>query len=260
MLCVCGFFLHKSNKFLILRYDRKSAGTLSGALSEIQPSESFKKSEKQKLGEEFRGEPQTTQKDTVISDEDKVSVETEPGAGKCQIFYKIPHELEVEYFAVTGHEGEKKNILNEVHEKVTDNFPLFQVTLPGAPREPVPAISSDKQADIPNTLLYGEAPLYKGGKILRNEIFGNNHSIEIEIPATPDDVFEFYKAAMTAKGWARGMSMKEKERGLLFFSKGDQELVFRIIKFRQNTRVTINMVDRERFNMRQNSIMGPYTQ
>jgi len=171
--------------------------------------------------------------------------------------WPIPADLESDYHAVTGEKGEGKIDMGQFANEIQTDKPRFKVILPGAAQTPESPNEVYSRNEMPDTLLNGEAPLYKGGRIIRNEIFGENHSLELVIPATPEEIFEYYKTSMTAKGWLMGISMKEKESALLFFSKGEEELVFRIEKRGKESRVTINMVGKEDFQPSQHGYGEP---
>jgi hypothetical protein len=215
--------------------------------SETLPSESDQLLETAEVPEDIPGESLENQTESELSDPDKGVEVTERPEDIREALWAIPPELEADYEAVTGGGGEAWIYQRQFDNEGQNWEPRFHVTLPGAPRTPLVLYDPLKKAEMPDTLLNGEAPMYEGGKILRNEIFGTNHSIEIEVPATPEEIFNYYKAIMTAKGWQNGMSMREKEGGFLFFSKPEQELVFRIAGRGQCSRVIINMVGKQNY-------------
>ena len=196
---------------------------------------------------EASSETQTTAAEISLPEEQTDAVE--PIEDIREERWPIPADLEAEYQAVTGENTVGNLDVEKFDIQEQAEKPPFEVFLPGADNAPGAPYSPDDQ---PDTLLNGEAPLYEGGEIVRNEVFGNNYSIEIIVPATPEEIFDYYKAEMTAKGWLGGISMKQKERGLLFFSKEEKELVFRIEKKGQGSMVTINLVGKENFRSRRN--------
>ena len=196
------------------------------------------------LVEDTEEGPQIFQNDSAMTEQGRTVTDPDSKTAGGEASYQVPHELEAGYFEVLGNYDGVGDAMKLTEEETADAPPFFGITLPGAPTVQIPPNELHHEME---SLLGGEAPLYQGGKIVRYEIFGHNHSIEILVPATPDEVFEFYQSEMKLNGWERGMSMKEKERGLIFFSKKDRELVFRIDSIGQKTRVSINMVGNESF-------------
>ena len=56
------------------------------------------------------------------------------------------------------------------------------------------------------------------------------------------ELVDFYKQAMTAKGWAAGMSMVQGPKGMLMLKKSNRQLVFKIKGKGDAARVDITMI------------------
>ena len=105
------------------------------------------------------------------------------------------------------------------------------VTPPAAAVEPPPSNA---------TVLKGEAPLMAGAKVVKETDMGNISRADIEVPASPQDVVDFYKQAMTARGWQAGMTMVQGPMGVLQLSKGNRQITVRAAG--EETKSIVNIV------------------
>lgn len=49
-------------------------------------------------------------------------------------------------------------------------------------------------------IINGEVPLMEGAKVLKTMTYGPNTKVDLAVPATPEEVVNFYKQTMAAKG------------------------------------------------------------
>jgi Ca-activated chloride channel homolog len=95
-----------------------------------------------------------------------------------------------------------------------------------------------------DTVMNGEAPLYPGAKVLNDKTYGKNTKAELEVPATPEDIINFYKQAMTAKGWQPGMSMVQGNKGVLMLTKPGGQMVISATGQGQKSKVTMALINK----------------
>ena len=79
----------------------------------------------------------------------------------------------------------------------------------------VPSSGSDEQNTGGDTIMNGEVPLMEGAKVLKTKTYGPSAKVELEVQATPEEIINFYKQAMTAKEWQPGMAMVQGNIGIL---------------------------------------------
>ncbi len=84
---------------------------------------------------------------------------------------------------------------------------------------------AEKADDLP--FMNGEVPLYNGARVVKTKSFGANIMAELEATATPAEVVEFYKQAMSVEGWEPGMVMVQGTQGVLILKKTGRQLVIR---------------------------------
>ena len=97
----------------------------------------------------------------------------------------------------------------------------------GAGKQTAPksaASGADKPTASTGTIFNGEVPLYKGARVVKEKAMGANSQVDLEVPASPEEVVNFYKQAMTAKGWQSGMAMVQGPMGVLQLKK-DRSLI-----------------------------------
>lgn len=78
-----------------------------------------------------------------------------------------------------------------------------------------PSSGSDEQNTGGDTIMNGEVPLMEGAKVLKTKTYGPSAKVELEVQATPEEIINFYKQAMTAKEWQPGMAMVQGNIGIL---------------------------------------------
>ncbi len=93
-----------------------------------------------------------------------------------------------------------------------------------------------------DTILNGEVPLMQGTKILKKTVMGPSGRYDLEIPATPEEIINFYKKAMTAKGWQAGIAMTQGPMGVLQLAKGKSQITLRATGSGQKSTVYIGLI------------------
>lgn len=79
----------------------------------------------------------------------------------------------------------------------------------------------------------------KGAKVIKEKAVGPNSRVDFEVAASPQEVVDFYKQAMTAKGWQLGMSIVQGPMGLIQLSKGTSQITLKATGDGQKS--TVNM-------------------
>ena len=67
-----------------------------------------------------------------------------------------------------------------------------------------------------------------GTKVLNEKTFGANSQVDMEVPSTPEEIVNFYKQAMTAKGWQAGMALTQGPMGMLQLVKGTSQIILKV--------------------------------
>ena len=99
---------------------------------------------------------------------------------------------------------------------------------PASTKKPVAQSSAGtKPAASGDTILNGQVPLMAGTKVLKEKTFGANSQVDMEVPSTPEEIVNFYKQAMTAKGWQAGMAMTQGSMGVLQLAKGTSQIMIK---------------------------------
>ncbi|WP_319406573.1 hypothetical protein [uncultured Desulfosarcina sp.] len=98
-----------------------------------------------------------------------------------------------------------------------------------------PTASSD-------TILDGEVPLYKGARVLKSSSAGAYSQARLQAEATPQDIVDFYKNAMSAKGWEPGMAMVQGNKGVLMFKQSNRQLVFKVKGQGNASRIDVTII------------------
>jgi hypothetical protein len=91
-----------------------------------------------------------------------------------------------------------------------------------------------------DTIFNGEVPLMQGAKVLKKMSHGATSRVDLEVPADPEAVVNFYKQAMSAKGWQPGMAMVQGPMGVLQLNKGGSQMTLKVKGDGQKSKV--NMV------------------
>jgi Ca-activated chloride channel family protein len=113
--------------------------------------------------------------------------------------------------------------------------PATAAALPGPPGSGERTVGGD-------TVMGGEVPLYKGAKVLKEETYGPNAKVELEVPAAPEEIINFYKEAMTAKGWQPGMARVQGSKGALMLNKPRKQMVISVRGQGHTSRVSLGLV------------------
>ena len=96
-----------------------------------------------------------------------------------------------------------------------------------------------KRTASSGTILNGEVPLYKGARVVKTKSYGANSTAELQVDATPQELVDFYKQAMSAKGWKASMAMVQGNVGILQLKKNGGQLVFKVKGQGQTTKVSM---------------------
>ncbi|MBT8490213.1 MAG: hypothetical protein KJN62_04120, partial [Deltaproteobacteria bacterium] len=89
-----------------------------------------------------------------------------------------------------------------------------------------PALSVMREEAVVNgMILNGAVPIMDGMKVLKQMLVGTSGQANLEVSAGPEAVINFYKKAMTAKGWKPGMTMIRGSMGVLQLKKGKSQFM-----------------------------------
>ena len=108
-------------------------------------------------------------------------------------------------------------------------------------KAPPPAV---KEAAPDSKLLGGEIPFMEGARVLKETAAGSSGRVDMEIPASPEEIISFYKEALTAKGWQAGMTMIQGPVGMLQLVKGKSQIMVRVKGDGQKTVVNLAVIMR----------------
>jgi len=89
------------------------------------------------------------------------------------------------------------------------------------------ASGAGEQTASSGMIFNGEVPLYKGARVIKTKSFGGNATAELQATATPQELVDFYKQAMTTKGWQAGMAMVQGNIGVLQLKKAGVQLMIK---------------------------------
>jgi hypothetical protein len=153
----------------------------------------------------------------------------------------VPGNKQVGWATVWVHKGSFKVKL--------DQSPGVKAAVATPKKKPSTAVTLDKgkaasagtteKTAASGTIFKGEAPLMAGAKVLKEKTFGTNSRIDMEVPASPEEIVNFYKQAMTAKGWQPGMAMVQGPTGVLQLMKGRSQIMLKATGGGQKS--TVNM-------------------
>lgn len=99
--------------------------------------------------------------------------------------------------------------------------PETKKTMASAPAAPKPKCSG-------GSIFKGEVPLYNGARVLKSKSTGAYSKAQLQADATTQEIVDFYKAAMTPKGWVPAMAMVQGNQGVLMFKKSNRQLVLKV--------------------------------
>jgi outer membrane lipoprotein-sorting protein len=115
----------------------------------------------------------------------------------------------------------------------------------GAGKQTAPksaASGADKPTASTGTIFNGEVPLYKGARVIKTKSYGANSMAELQVDATPQELVDFYKQAMSAKGWKASMAMVQGNVGILQLKKNGGQLIFKVEGRGQTSKVSIALM------------------
>jgi hypothetical protein len=105
-----------------------------------------------------------------------------------------------------------------------------------------PALTVTGEESVVNgMILNGAVPIMDGMKVLKQMLVGPSGQADLEVPADPEAVINFYKKAMTAKGWKPGMAMIQGPMGVLQLTKGKSRLLLQAKASGQKSTVSITL-------------------
>jgi hypothetical protein len=96
-------------------------------------------------------------------------------------------------------------------------------------------------AAVNGMILNGTVPIMDGMKVLKQMLMGPSGRANLEVQADLEAVINFYKEAMTAKGWTPGMTMIRGSMGLLQLTKGKSRFVLQAKASGQKSTVNITL-------------------
>ena len=82
----------------------------------------------------------------------------------------------------------------------------------------------------------------EGAKVLKTKTYGTNSKADLEVPATPQEIVDFYKQAMTEKGWKPGMSMVMGDKGVLQLMGSAGQLIIKAKGQGQTSKVNMALM------------------
>lgn len=133
--------------------------------------------------------------------------------------FLLPGEKNAGWYTVWVHKGSFKVRLDQ--SPSAKNAPK-----PSAPKPSTP--SDEKKEDVSsNTALEGKAPLMQGARVIKTIGRGAISRVDMEVPANPGEVVDFYKQAMSADGWQAATSLVRGPKGVLQMIKGKSMFTLR---------------------------------
>ena len=75
--------------------------------------------------------------------------------------------------------------------------------------------------------------------MVKTKSYGGNSKAELQVAATPQELVEFYKQAMSAKGWKASMAMVQGNVGILQLKKNGEQLVIKVKGQGQTSKVSM---------------------
>jgi hypothetical protein len=87
-----------------------------------------------------------------------------------------------------------------------------------------------------------DVPLYKGARVIKTKSYGANSMAELQVDATPQEIIDFYKQAMSAKGWETCMAMVQGNMGVLQLKKAGGQMVIKAQGQGQTSKVSIALM------------------
>ena len=113
---------------------------------------------------------------------------------------------------------------------------------PKPTQKPAAPAASAAPAAANGTIFNDKVPLMEGAKVLKTKTYGTNSKADLEVPATPQEIVDFYKQAMTEKGWKPGMSMVMGDKGVLQLMGSAGQLIIKAKGQGQTSKVNMALM------------------
>jgi hypothetical protein len=97
---------------------------------------------------------------------------------------------------------------------------------------PTPSASGGK-------ILHGEVPLMDGATVVKETVMGKSGRFDLEVPASPEEVVNFYRKVMTDKGWQTGMTVVQGPAAALQLKKGEGQIMIKAVG--QGAKAKVNL-------------------
>jgi outer membrane lipoprotein-sorting protein len=149
--------------------------------------------------------------------------------------FTVPGKKNVGWATVWVHKGSFKVKLDQSPNAKAAPTPKTNKSATAASGAGKPTAST-------GTILNGEVPLYKGARVIKTKSYGANSMAELQVDATPQELVDFYKQAMSAKGWKASMAMVQGNVGILQLKKNGGQLVFKVKVRGQTSKVSIALM------------------
>lgn len=150
--------------------------------------------------------------------------------GKTQT-WQYPTQKGIKTVAVTIPRGEGRAKISLIQPPDPEKAAATQAAVKTTPKPesaPTTVSAAVPPADSGSQILDGEVPLYKGARVLKTKSAGAYSQAQLQVEATTQDIVDFYKNAMTAKGWEPGMAMVQGNKGVLMFKQANRQLVVKV--------------------------------
>jgi len=116
-------------------------------------------------------------------------------------------------------------------------------TAPKTRKESSTVSATTQPASSKDQILKGEVPLYKDARVLKTKTYGANATAELQADAIPQEIVDFYKPAMSAKGWKTSMAMVQGNKGVLMFKKSSRQLVFKVKGQGNTSKIDVTIIN-----------------
>ena len=120
---------------------------------------------------------------------------------------------------------------------------VVAATVPKPKKEPAAVSAKVQPTPSSGTILNGEVPLYKGAQVIKTKISGPYAIAGLKVAATPQEIVDFYKQTMTAKGWEPSMAMVQGNKGILMFKKSSRQLVFKVKGQGNTSKIDVTIIN-----------------
>lgn len=105
------------------------------------------------------------------------------------------------------------------------------------------ALPTVQAATSSSSIFNGEVPLYKDARVIKTKTSGPYTTAELQADASPQDIVNFYKDAMTAKEWVPGMAMVQGNKGVLMFKQSNRQLVFKVKRQGDTSKIDVTLIN-----------------